>query len=104
MMILTGEKGFTLVEVLVAVVIMGLAYVAILQSFSASARNIVKMEETRSSLLVNSILFDRELLSQEESEDRLIDSGEAMVEGSRYQLLLVSDENDNFMTLKLEKK
>ncbi|MCK5438116.1 MAG: type II secretion system protein, partial [Desulfobulbaceae bacterium] len=34
------QKGFTLIEVFVAVIILGLAYVAILQSFSVSLTNI----------------------------------------------------------------
>lgn len=100
-----NQRGFTLIEILVAVVIMGLAYVAVLQSFSMSGRNIVKMDDSRTALLDNSLAFEQELLSTDQMNSDLTGSDdEVMVEGSRYKLSLVSDENDDFMTLKLEKK
>lgn len=104
MVIVKTEEGFTLIEILVAVVIMGLAYVAILQSFSLSGRNIAKMEDSRATLLQNSLAFEQQLLTTDRATQGGGPAADVMVEGSQYQLTLVSDENDDFVTLKLEKK
>ena len=105
MIISKTQEGFTLIEILVAVVIMGLAYVAILQSFSLSGRNIVKMETTRTTLFENSLAFEQQLLTIGKMDQGQVGSvNDVLVEGNRYRLILVSDENDDFMTLKLEKK
>ena len=98
------EGGFSLLEILVAVVIMGLAYVAILQNFSQSARNIHLMGETRASLLENALLFEKILLSLDQADAGDAGESETLVEGSRYQLNLVEDENSDFEILRLEKK
>ncbi len=100
-----GAAGFTLIEILVAVVIMGLAYVALLQSFSLSGRNIVKMDDARTALMEDSLAFEQQLLSMGQLDNDLVDSADnIMVVGRRYKLILTSDLNDDFMTLKLEKK
>jgi len=99
-----AQRGFSLLEILVAVTIMGLAYVAILQNFSMSARNITKMDEGRTALLTNALAFERTLLSLEQADKGGGDGAEVLVEGGSYQLTQVIDENDDFMTLKLKKK
>ena len=103
--ILGDEFGFSLLEILVAVTIMGLAYVAILQSFSLSARNIVLMDKSRHELLTNSLAFEKQLVAmgQDEQGD-MAESGEVLVDGGRYELVLVTDENNDFMTIMLAKK
>lgn len=94
-----------MLEILVAVTIMGLAYVAILQNFSMSARSIARMDEGRTALLANSLAFERMLLSMDQAEPGAeSDGGEILAEGGRYELTQVIDENDDFMTLKLKKK
>ena len=99
-----GQKGFSLLEILVAVTIMGLAYVAILQNFSMSARSIVKMEEGRTALLASAMAFERTLLKMEQAEPGAGNDAEVLAEGGRFLLTEVIDENDDFMTLKLKKK
>lgn len=99
-----GQKGFSLLEILVAVTIMGLAYVAILQNFSMSTRSIVKMDVGRTELLASAMGFERMLLSLDQAEQGGSDAAEVLAEGGRYQLTQVIDENDDFMTLKLKKK
>ncbi len=99
------NKGFTLIEILVAVVIMGLAYVAILQSFSLSSRNIAHLDKERTSLLVNSLNFERQLLIPEQLNNGTADSGaDVVAEGAFYKLSRAASKNNVFMTLKLDKK
>lgn len=98
------EQGFTLIEIIVAVIIMGLAYVVILQSFSLSARNIAKVEGVRNDLLQYSLEFEQQALDKRLSTQEGVEVNEDIfMAGSRYQLLLVSDESEMFMTLRLEK-
>lgn len=97
------NKGFTLIEILVAVVIMGMAYVAILQSFSLSSRNIARLDKERTSLLVNSLTFEQQLLNPELNNGSSSDD-DIMTKGAFYQLSLAVSKNNDFMTLKLDKK
>jgi prepilin-type N-terminal cleavage/methylation domain-containing protein len=98
------QRGFSLIEILVAVTIMGLAYVAILQNFSMSIRSIAKMDEGRTALLASALAFERTLLSMDQADSKGVDGAEILAEGGIYQLTQVVDENDDFMTLKLKKK
>lgn len=99
-----GANGFTLIEIIIAVVIMGLAYVVILQSFSLSTRNISKVETVRNGLLRYALEFDQQAFANRLGDDDAIEMTESIfMEGSQYQLVLVSDESESFMTLRLEK-
>nr|MBF0223000.1 prepilin-type N-terminal cleavage/methylation domain-containing protein [Desulfobulbaceae bacterium] len=100
-----SESGFSLLEILVAVTIMGLAYVAILQSFSLSARNIHFMDESRTELLASTLAFEKQLIAMGQAEQGdMAEGGEVLVDGSSYELVLVTDENNDFMTILLNKK
>lgn len=104
-MILTSRQGFSLIEILVAVTIMGLAYVAILQNFSMSSRGIFSMEEGRAKTLATSMAFEQTLLFMDvEGQEKDTAGAEVVASGGSYDLELVRDEDDEFMTLKLKKK
>ncbi|MEN8142218.1 MAG: type II secretion system protein [Thermodesulfobacteriota bacterium] len=87
-----GAAGFTLLEVLVAVTILGMAYLAILQNFSTSLRNISRVERSSERFLVAQLEMDRHFLADNIDDDEL--EGEVYVEGLKYKILLVSPEND----------
>ena len=99
------QKGFTLLEILIAVTILGLAYVAILQNFSESMSNIVRLDDRRTEVLEDSITFAQKtqpyLFGNDEEGDGETDAP-VFLEGHKYQLIIVTDDKDNFMSLKLK--
>jgi len=101
---LKKQKGFTLIEVFAAVIILGLAYVAILQSFSVSLTNIDRLDRS-ASLLLNDVLEFERLLhpGEDEKEDEEEGEGEVFLEGNEYKLILIANEKRDLMSLKLEK-
>jgi hypothetical protein len=83
---------------------MGMAYVVILQNFSLSTRNLSKVESVRDNLLRSALEFDQHSLAAKLDNEESTEMTESVfMEGSMYQLILVADENENFMTLRLEK-
>ena len=98
---LKKQKGFTLIEVFAAVIILGLAYVAILQSFSVSLTNIDRLDRSASLLLNDVLEFERLLHPGEEEEEE--GEGEVFLEGDKYKLILIANEKRDLMSLKLEK-
>lgn len=104
---MTGEKGFTLMEILVAVIILGLAYVAILQNFSTSMRNIVRVEKSRVEVLDDYLALEAEMLPATLETGRDTATPEekpAYMEGNKFRLVLVASENKRLISLKLEHK
>jgi len=94
------RDGFTVIEVLVAVVVLGLAYVAVLQSFSLSIRNVVRVERVRSEVLTEMLAFE-DLLRTEDTE--ALPAGEIFLEGSHFRLVWVESEEGRFATLLRER-
>ncbi len=100
----SGRRGFTVIEVLVAVTILGLAYVAILQNFSVSMKNLVRLESSRNQLMEDQMAFMQKLHPQEEEgETQEIEEGPSFLEGHYFRLVLIKSETGNFETLILEK-
>jgi len=62
------------------------------------------MEESRSALTTNALAFERQLLSLDEMDDSLAGFEDSFLEGSQYRLQLISDENNDFETLKRSKR
>lgn len=85
-----GSSGFTLLEVLVAVVILAMAYLVIMQNFSLSFRNLEKLEliwrRDFAALLAREPDF-RTIPIKAEVEPLV---GEILVTGAKYQLVLVT--------------
>lgn len=98
------EQGFTLLEVLAAVLILGLAYVATLESFSVAMRNIDKAETTRSLLRAELAAFCQDIRfvgteafpAEEEEEEGIL-----FLEGSKLRLLAVRSASGELMSLRL---
>lgn len=84
--------GFTLLEVLVAVTILGMAYLAILQNFSTSLSNISRVERNSERFLTVHLEMDKHFLADNIDDDEL--DGEVYVEGLKYKVLLVRPGDD----------
>ncbi len=99
-----NNRGFTLIEVLAAVVILGLAYVAALQSFSLSLKNIHRLEVKRNQIVDSLLAFEEisRFISNSNDEDEKIE-GTIFLEGHRYNLLVVTDEASDLTTLIMER-
>ncbi|MCB2181680.1 MAG: prepilin-type N-terminal cleavage/methylation domain-containing protein [Desulfobulbaceae bacterium] len=97
-----GERGFTLLEVLAAVVILSLAYVAVLQSFSVSLRNIAKVEKSRTTQFEELEPFIRKSKFTGEVDQEEALEGIPFIEGSKYRLVEVVSENEELATLVME--
>lgn len=92
-----ADRGFTLLEVLVAVVLLGLAYVAVLQSFSMSSSQLVRLEKKRGAALGALLDFDRAL--QETPA-----GGEVFMAGNKFVLRRFSSQDGQLETLRLSKE
>ena len=90
-----------MLEVIVAVVILGLSYVTVLQCFSLSLRNISKIEEKRTRLYdeVSQLLHASHFTGDKDEAAE----GEEFISGQKYRLLLISSESGDLKTLRLEK-
>ena len=101
------QGGFSLIEVLVAVTILGVAYVAILQSFSLSLRNLGRMKESRAALVRDYLQFEARLAPVREEEKEVKkprEKGDILfLKGLSYELWQVESENGAFTSLQLEK-
>lgn len=84
--------GFTVLEVLVAVTILGMAYLAILQNFSTSLSNISRVERNSERFLATQLEMDRYFLADNLDQDEV--DGEIYVEGIKYKVLLVKSAAD----------
>lgn len=78
------RRGFTLLEVLVALAILGLAVASVLELLGTSARNAARAQSTTRGLLVAEGLMEELLtLTEDELRDRDRQSGERIVPDSR---------------------
>jgi type II secretion system protein I len=90
-----GGAGFTLLEVLLAVTILGMAYLAIMQNFSMSLQNIERLERNGSRLFVAQLEMEKHFLARNLGEEV---TGEIFVEGGKYMIVLLTDEESGKLT------
>ncbi|MBU0908858.1 MAG: type II secretion system GspH family protein, partial [Proteobacteria bacterium] len=83
------QMGFTLLEVLVAVLILGLAYVAVLQNFSISLKNIDKIGKTRQAVFDELLTFSEDIkfTGANQLEGDVEVQGTLFIEGAKYRLM-----------------
>ena len=100
------QAGFTLLEVLMAVLILGLAYVAVLENFSISLKNIDKITKTRQAVFEELLAFSEDskftgadLLASDEEEE---EESTLFIEGEKYRLVVVKSTSGELATLKLQ--
>ncbi|MGV1100714.1 type IV pilus modification PilV family protein [Thiovibrio sp. JS02] len=98
-----GRQGFTLFEVLVAVLILSMAYVAVLQNFSQSMANIFHLDNRRAADLEESIAFSA-LLRERGDVSRSAPAGEILVEGQKFVLRKIFSDGGGLETVTLEKR
>ena len=91
------QMGFTLLEVLVAVLILSLAYVAVLQNFSQSSANIFRLEKGRAADLRDAMALEQQLRGTELG-------GEVLVQGQKFVLKKIGSKDGQLETVKLEKR
>ena len=94
-----ATEGFTLLEVVVAVVILGLAYVAILQNFSFSSRNIARLQDSRTAIFENALAFEKQLQNEDDNEEQ--NTGEVFLKGKKFNLVIVSSDDGSLTSLEL---
>lgn len=90
------EQGFTLLEVLVAVLILSLAYVAVLQNFSQSSTNIFRLEKGWAADLQESLTLEQQLRGPDLA-------GEVMAMGRKFVLKEISSKDGYLETVRLER-
>ena len=100
----TSQGGFTLIEVLLAVLIMSMAYVTILQNFSVSMRNIFRLDEKRTSMFENHLAFEQVLFGTGGEDEDAVSEETVFLESASWALYQVATEDNELMTLKLVKK
>ena len=97
-----SQSGFTLLEVLVAVAILGMAYLVILQNYSISLQNIDRLERNGMRLLSAQIEMDKYFSTESFDEET---DGEVYAEDGAYKVMLVSSEEDErLITLVIKKQ
>ena len=98
--IVKGGAGFTLLEVLLAVTILGMAYLAIMQNFSVSLKNIERLERNGDKLFVAQLEMEEHFLARNIGEKV---AGEIFAEGEKYIVMQLSDgESGKLATLSLK--
>ncbi len=91
------QYGFTLLEVLVAVLILSLAYVAVLQNFSQSNANIFRLEKGRATDLREALALEQQLRGTDLA-------GEVLVLGQKFVLKKIGSKDGQLETVRIEKR
>ncbi len=99
-----GDSGFTLLEVMIAVLLLGLSYVAVLESFSSSMQRLIKLEERLEYLFSEDSQMTRDMRFSGPALDHEDPQGEIFSEGTTYSLIIATSEGNLLQSLQLWKK
>jgi type II secretion system protein I len=100
----SNDNGFTLLEVMIAVLLLSLSYVAVLESFSSSMQRLGKLEKrleifmSQDSKMTKDIRFNGPTLEYAPSD------GEIFLEGTTYMLTIVASEDGLLQSLQLRQQ
>jgi len=93
-------RGFTLLEILVAVAILGMAYLVVLQNFSMSLRNIDRIDRKGRDYFTIELEMEKYFMSAADEYEADEVEGFIYAQGDRDQVLLViSQEDERLQTL-----
>ncbi len=93
------QSGFTLIEVMVAVLLLAIGYVAVLESFSTSLRRLAKDGVKRQAFFEQEVDLSRQLRFANANEAG--DDGDIYLEGKIYNLHHRASESGLLKSLKL---
>lgn len=96
--------GFTLLEVMTAVLLLALSYVAVLESFSSSMQRLVKLEKRLESFVSQDIQLTRDIKFSGPALFAAESDGEIFLEGTTYLLTVVTSEEGLLHSLQLSKQ
>lgn len=101
-----SDSGFTLLEVMIAVLLLSLSYVAVLESFSSSMLRLIKLEQRLESFFQQESRMSRDLkfTSPALDLDYTEVKGEIFVEGTTHQLSIATSEEGLLQSLQLTQK
>ena len=94
-----SQNGFTLLEVMVAVMLLAIGYVAVLESYSVSLKRLGKDDSKRQQLLSESRALEARVRYQAGFE--LPEEGEISLEGRYYNLERQVSESGSLASLSL---
>lgn len=101
----SASAGFTLLEILVAVAILGMAYLVVLQNFSHSLRNIERIELGGLRSYATLLAMEPELMIIPARRDGEPLAGEIYVAGQKFQVVSVNrDDDPDLLILLLERR
>ncbi|MEN8141513.1 MAG: type II secretion system protein [Thermodesulfobacteriota bacterium] len=95
-----GKNGFTLLEVMVAVLLLAVSYVAVLESFSTSLARLAKDGPRRQALFAEELVFGRQLRFSNVPGQKS-DEGDLYLMGSSLMVLELGSAGEQLQGLQL---
>ena len=99
----TANNGFTLIEVMVAVLLLATSYVAVLESFSSSMAKVAKIEKKWDNFHYQEQSLMGHMKYNNQGNEDILD-GEVYEEGKSFILHKITSEDGLLVSLELSKK
>jgi prepilin-type N-terminal cleavage/methylation domain-containing protein len=96
-----NHRGFTLLEVMIAVLLLSLSYVAVLESFSSSMKRLSKLDARLESFFRQDNQMTGHIKFSGPSLDQEVSDGEIFLEGSTYVLTITASQGGLLHSLQL---